>query len=227
MADPQLPDIFKAQVVLKGSSGLPEDVFVNDWYFRNDEQGDPVTGTTRPDGAIKRVLDSFYFGIPGAGGGGTIAGHLSPVVVGAEYRIYDLGQAPPRERATLPAAFPGPVNAQGLPTEVAVCLSFFAGRNLPRSRGRIYIGPLNVAASTTQGDGRPTPQLIGSIADRASNVARTTENVTWVMVTKGGFPVQKEPAGAKVITAGWVDNAYDTQRRRGLAPQTRLAWSGT
>jgi hypothetical protein len=143
-----------------------------------------------------------------------------------EYRIYDLGQAPPRERATLPAAWPGRVNVAGLPTEVAVCLSFYAGRNLPRSRGRIYIGPLNVASSTS-GEGRPTPQLIDSIADRASNVARTTENVTWVMVTKGGFPIQKEPAGAKVITAGWVDDAYDTQRRRGLAPLVRKPWSGT
>jgi hypothetical protein len=81
--------------------------------------------------------------------------------------------------------------------------------------------------ASTSGEGRPTPQLMDSIADRASNVARTTENVTWVMVTKGGFPIQKEPAGAKVITAGWVDDAYDTQRRRGLAPLTRKLWDGT
>ncbi len=122
----------------------------------------------------------------------------------------------------MPSTFPGKAPNPALPHEVALCLSFFAGRNLPRSRGRIYVGPFAIIANS---NGRPTPQLRSSIADRASNVGRTTENVTWVMVTNGGTPVRKEPAGAKVITAGWVDDAFDTQRRRGAGPSTRTNWS--
>lgn len=221
MADPILTDIFKTQVVFFGNSGLPEDVFVNNWYFRND------TPLVAPDGAIKRVLDSFYTGTPATGG--QVGSFISSNVASPfEYRIYDLGEPPPRTRRVQAAApLPNRTFAP-LPAEVALTMSFFAGRNLPRNRGRIYLGPFGVNALANV-NLRPNVQatLIAGIADRASNVGRTTENVTWVMVTRGGTKAPLDPPGAKVITAGWVDDGWDTVRRRGLAPTTRSPFSAT
>jgi hypothetical protein len=69
-------------------------------------------------------------------------------------------------------------------------------------------------------------QTLAAIADRAAAVARTTENVTWVMVSGGGTVAPIDPPGAKVITAGWIDDAFDTQRRRGRDASSRTLWSG-
>lgn len=225
MADPILPDIYRAQVVLPGKSGLPEDVFVNNWYFRNDVVLAPLGEVT---GAIKRVLDSFYTGA--AATGSRVSNFLSPYIgVGTVYHIYDLGQAPPRTRHREVASPLVGQPTSTLPTEVALCLSFYAGNNAPRRRGRIYIGPLggNVLTTSTGSLPVPAPGLLETIADRASNVGRTTENVTWVMVTRGGTKPPLEPPNARVITAGWVDSAWDTQRRRGLKATGRTVFSAT
>ncbi len=224
MPDPILPDIFKCQVVMEGTSGLPEDVFINNWYFRSDD----VQGVGYdPPGAIKRVLDSFYMTPSPAGI--RIDNYLSKGIKRQlKYRVYDLGQAPPRTRDERLSGTMLSVSANSMPYEDALCLSFYAGLNRPRRRGRIYLGPLNVQAlnpGPSTAYPTPDPQLLACIADRAAAVGRTTENVTWVMVTKGGMKPPVEPAGAKVITAGWVDNAWDHQRRRGLAATARTPFS--
>jgi hypothetical protein len=138
------------------------------------------------------------------------------------YRIYDLGQPPPRTRnelagQTLPVDRIGP-----MPYEVALTMSFYAGQNQPRKRGRIYLGPLSTRALTNNLNiPIPNAQLMNTIKNRATGAINTTEPVTWVMVTKGGTSPPFEAANARVITAGWTDDAWDTQRRRGLAASTR------
>jgi hypothetical protein len=210
MADPILPDIYKVQVVFQGNSNLPEDQFVNNWYFRNDEIG-------TPEGPIKAVLDAFYTGVTPAGQ--NVGNYISPHVNRAFlYKIYDLGLPPPRPPVVVPANVLAPQTGAGLPGEVAIVSSFFAGTNVPRKRGRHYIGPLSVVTSDAGASPRPSSGVLTAIADRAKNVAQTTQNVTWVQVS--------QVAGiASVVTAGWVDNAYDTQRRRGNAPSTRTSWA--
>ena len=224
MADPILPDIYKAQVVLAGKSGLPEDVYVNNWYFRNDDTISQAFPSVR--GAIKRVLDSFYTVADSAGRKVSqyMSGYISTNSL--KYRIYDLGQAPPRTRNE-EAGAPFTPSTSTLPLEVAMCLSFFAGTNQPRNRGRIYLGPLASSAVLTSSGSLPVPTtgMLECIADRASAVGRTTENVTWVMVTRGGTKPPFDPPNAKVVTGGWVDSAWDTQRRRGVAATGRTLWS--
>jgi hypothetical protein len=209
MADPILPDIFKVQVVFKDASNLPENVFINNWYFRNDEIGSP-------EAPIKATLDAFYT-TPAANGFIIKAQMASHILPAFEYRIYDLGTPPPRTRVTV-LALPGSSSVGGgLPGEVAVCSSFFAGTNVKRRRGRHYIGPLSAASTDGQGSPRPSNELKAAIVDRAKNVAQTTQNVTWVVVSQVG-------AMANVVTAGWCDNAFDTQRRRGNQPSARNVW---
>lgn len=215
MADPVIPDIFKAQVVFKGASNLPEDVFVNNFYFRNSDNLNPFS--TLPD-AIQAVLSSFYTGTTPAAG--TVASYLSPKIQRlAEIRIYDLGQAPPREPTlrnfTLPAQ-----TGDVLPAEVACVLTFHGPRNLPRQRGRVFIGPLRTAVldQTPPTDVRLSmTALPAALRDRAAMMASTTQNVDWVVVSQVG-------AVATVVERGWVDNAFDTQRRRGQKPNVRALW---
>lgn len=132
MPDPILTDIFKAQVVFQGKSGLPEDVFINNWFFRNDPP--PATVDPSPFGPIKRVLDSFYTGA--AANGSRVSNFLSAYVQpNFAYHIYDLGQTPPRTRNREVAAPLVGQPATTLPTEVAICLSFYAGSNAPGAGG--------------------------------------------------------------------------------------------
>lgn len=210
MADPLLTDIFKVQAVFRDDSNLPENQFINNWYFRNDEIA--VT----PFNAIKAVLDAFYFQ-PAANGFIIKAQMASHVLTAAEYRIYDLGQPPPRTRNTVVTAGSSSSQGAGLPGEVAVCSSFYSGQNVKRKRGRHYIGPLGAGASDGAGSPRPSPELRAAIIDRAKNVANSTENVTWVVVSQVGVM-------ANEVTGGWCDNAFDTQRRRGNAPSGRVVW---
>jgi hypothetical protein len=211
MADPILTDIFKVQAVFKDASNLPENQFVNNWYFRNDEIGfDPFD-------PIKSALDAFYFS-PAANGTILKAQMASHVLPGVEYRIYDLGQAPPRTRVTRVTAAGGSSVGAGLPGEVALCSSFYAGSNVPRRRGRHYLGPLGAGTTDGTSSPRPATNIRAAVADRAKNVAQTTQPVTWVVVSQAG-------AMANVVTAGWCDNAFDTQRRRGNAPSARDIWA--
>jgi hypothetical protein len=97
------------------------------------------------------------------------------------------------------------------PQEVALCLSFYGERNLPRQRGRLYIGPYFAGSA----GGRPTATQMGKLITLGNGIANLGGiNVKWV--------VYSPTAGStKGVTNTWVDNAWDTQRSRGLAPTAR------
>ncbi len=219
MADPILTDIWRALVVMPGLSGLPEDVYVNSWAFRNDQ----VEPFAIPDitAAIARVLRAFY--TAAAANAGVVAGSLSPelsrVANAAEIRIYDLGTPPPRvphiQTMTLPAG-----GTSALPGEVAVVGSFVSERNLPRQRGRVYIGPLATTAmvqDATTKRAKVSGTFVDTLIDRFANVMNTTENVTWGVVSQ-------RAAAFRPITGGWVDDEFDTQRRRGYDALLRKSY---
>lgn len=110
--------------------------------------------------------------------------------------IVNLGQAP----------------ASTVPRELAVCLSYFATRNIPRHRGRLYI-PL---ALTSQG-GQLRPSA--TLRDIVASLVPIFENL-------GGIDVDwclwsPTDAAAYKVTNWWVDDEWDTVRSRGLRPTTR------
>ncbi len=221
MADPVLVDIRKVQVVFQGPTNLPEDQYVNNWYFRND---DPLGN---PAAAIKIVLDRFYTGVNPNGNflSNWIAGYVNNAFT---FKIYDLGQAPPRVPQIVAAA-PLPNTAgSAMPAEVAACASFYAGTSTPRRRGRHYIGPLTVSAGENNpADSEMKLNLLfrTTLTQAYMDVQGTSQNVTWVMVSKGGTAPPLEAPGAYVVTAGWVDDAFDIQRRRGRKAQARTTWT--
>ena len=113
-------------------------------------------------------------------------------------------------------------NGVSMAEELAVCLSFQgdkeAGLPQARRRGRIYIGPLD---NTSANGNRPSSAIITSLANAAASFADAVTNLggntwwaVWSVANQEGVP----------ISNGWVDNAWDVQRRRGVDPTSRTTW---
>jgi hypothetical protein len=110
-----------------------------------------------------------------------------------------------------------------LPREVALCCSFQAGRisgeSQARRRGRVYIGMLDSA--TVGADGRPDAAVIDAVAAFGNAIlGPSLASTSW----KWAVYSRMNGSGSEVLD-GWVDNAFDTQRRRGDAPTARTTFS--
>ena len=109
-----------------------------------------------------------------------------------------------------------------LPHEVAVGLSFqglkIPGQPQSRRRGRIYFGPLT---NTANDDGRPSSATRSTLATAAATL---TSNLKAASVPGTLSVWSQVDAAAVTVVDGWVDNSFDTQRRRGVQPTTRQTW---
>lgn len=205
----------RAMAVFQGGSALPEDRYVNTFHFLSPSSyviDSPLVAT---------AVDTFYSTVHGSGAVGSF---LSPYVSrDYEIRTYDMSTAAPRVPSIYEHALPA-VNSGGptanMPEEVAVCLSY---HTIPpvtaRRRGRIYLGPLCDAAGDPANTSAPTrveSQLRASVS--LSAVALVNSGLGWAVYSPTG-----DTWG--VIVAGWTDDAFDTQRRRGAAASTRTIWS--
>jgi hypothetical protein len=182
-------------------SDLPRDAAINTLYF--DDRG----VTTDPDGLCDAVL-------------GVYADKCRQVHM--EATAYDVHEAKPRSpkgHAVRNLGVSGSVGS--LPREIAICLSFYAGSNRPRNRGRIYL-PCYLLSGVTI-DQRPSATV-----QQVALAFATVSNSSFPDV--GGVDVQwvvwsPTDDAAKPITNGWVDDEWDTVRSRGLRPTTRQTFA--
>jgi hypothetical protein len=209
-----------AQVVLQRTSGLPEDVIVNTFHFET-----PTAGVVPSDvSVIAADLEEFYDVAPA--GGGLVAlrtlMNQSIAATGHRLKVYDMSDPQPRSPVGDVSLPVGPFSGAGLPAEVAMVLSLrgalISGVNPGRTRGRIYFGPLatTVLTATAGVDVRPAQFAIDSLVGaglRLANYAAT--HVAKWRVYSGTDDVLRP------ITSVVVDNAFDTQRRRGADPNAR------
>lgn len=218
MADPVLPDFFRAQAIFQGITGLPEDVFVNSFVFRNDND----LGDT-PEQVAVRITDALhaFYTTPGVSGFAISQFMTSRTITNQlRVKVYDLGQAVPRTPIeNVRTIDPLPLTT-GLPHEVAVVLSFYADRNLPRRRGRVFIGPLAADASIENHTDGPRPHV--SLRTAITEAAETLrvgngQNISWHVLSG-------RDGNAFLVTGGWCDDGWDTQRRRGTASTRRGTW---
>lgn len=229
---------FRAQVSLAYDSAIPEDVSVNVWHVREFE------GASDPEltfDAIQAGLINFY---------GEIQADLSEHIAATGHRvkIFDMEDAPPRAPVR-DTPFGLVTSSSGfVPNEVAICLSYrsaiVSGTNRRRATGRVYLGPFSSSAIAEDvGDSRVAAAVRTDIIDSVENhllpwVPQPPDSLLeWCLFSRsdalglavGAPQPPTEPtytnlqlqAGFKVITSAWVDDAFDTQRRRGLRPTTR------
>lgn len=236
-----VPPIFVTQQILRAQITLADPGpdrsmdSVNTFHFAVDDQVDLATISA---GAIKTALVNYY-----AAFGEWLSQSVSRTTSG--FKTYDLSLPKPNPPVyasvmTLPAAG---VNWDALlPREVSLCVSYKADPVAgvePRSlRGRNFFGPI-MSPTAPAGNNYlvPPPGLIAACAAagdsllEASKAATTWKWVVFSPTMAGGWmiPGQQGPpnlqGSASLVTSGWVDNEWDTQRSRGMKPSARTNFS--
>ena len=199
-----MPPIYHYQMILMPKSGIVRDQV--QWNFVLDNPGSGDFG----------IVEAFYLGVHD---------FLSPTLSGTvtTYK-YDISShlsgsspaGPPVGSHTLfgPAGTGSP-----LPSECAVALSYHAdystipeheagARPRSRYRGRLYMGPLN----TTALDHAATtfrPIVSSGITTAAHDAAATLKATGFWGVWS------RHDSAVRVVMGGWIDDAFDSQRRRG------------
>ena len=219
MADPVLTGGIRVLSILQGISGLPEDRYVNTWAFSSDVADTEVAQTA----AMAKVANFFLTPPPG---GPAVKAYLAGTSIdesACELRAYWMGETPPRTPLIQEFIIGTLPTTQALPSEVAVCESYYAGTNKPSNRGRVYIGPLHTGALGGSASQEPivTGELQIALNNAGKNLAEDDTGPRWCVL---GLNAGKTARELKVITGGWVDNAFDTQRRRGADATTRTPW---
>lgn len=224
-------NVYKAQVVLTGVSGDPEDVYVNNFHFQE------ASGTIDVSGAevIAGALDEFY-GLPVNPGPTSVSQYISDDVsriIKPQVKVYDaiVGGSPIWDSELL--SFDAALMTSNLPTEVAAALSFSASLvNIPESvpqppdgpegdlrpasrrRGRVYLGPLTPGAITDAGmldTANFAAVCVAAGARLRDDSLLASNGIDWVVFSE-------TEQLARPVTAVWMNNAPDIQRRRGRKP---------
>jgi len=207
--------IMRLQVIIPAVSGLSEDAATNVWYAETPGTPNPTAAGDFAAGVVQVYKD--------------IAINLSPLMSWSlmNFKAYDM--AAPEPRVPIHAAsmlFSGTVGVAALPTECACVLSFqgapSSGVSQRRRRGRIYFGPLAVQ-SLNEPDGRLEVLLHQGLRTSANNLmvaGNAAASWTWCVCSQVTGTAVSTP-----VHNGWVDNAYDTQRRRGVKATTRSTFT--
>lgn len=201
--------IIRAQVILKTADAIPENFVSNSWCFRLD-------ASAGSGAVLTPILKAFY---------DSLVSYYSPVITqnGHEIKYSLLPGVMPNYPYDTDVFNLGAAPAGGkLPDELAVVLSFqglkAAGAPQARRRGRLYIGPLDTAAAT---DNRPATAFLTAMGNAATTLKAA---VTAVGGTAAWCIWSVADQAEVVIDNGWIDNAFDVQRRRGVLPTSRTTF---
>jgi hypothetical protein len=191
-----------------------KDVSTNTFHFAS--VAEPTNGDMA---TIAGRLDAFYQAFDNL---------MSPVIVASAvtYKFFRLADPEPRVPALTLAALGLAMGTSGTNEEAAICLSYLAapvsGQPVARRRGRLYIGPLATAAISTSSSStftRVASPALSQIPAAAAVLADQSEAFQWAVYS----PTDNI---ARQIVTGYVDNAVDTQRRRGRVSTARTIFTG-
>lgn len=208
------------------SAGLNRDVSENTFSFLTTDSLDPTLAATITD-----RVKAFYNTAALGGASHSVSFYISPIVsrttnactfVVAEVnattglQVEDSIEVP----WTLGSA---ESSVSSLPLEVAMCVSYSGhpdGGFLPkgRRRGRIFVGPLTVTAMAGGTDPSIATTIRNETAAAAAALASSAdETAAWVVWSRAANAVTG-------ISEGYIDNEFDTQRRRGNDATARTTW---
>jgi hypothetical protein len=201
----------RAQIILHTADNFAANYVTNSIAFQGT---DPIADVA----AIRTAVKGFYDALGASFFSSAIAQN------GHEIKYYDLPGIKPNypvlEQTFNLNSVP---NGAPLPSEVALCLSF-QGQRVPgfpqsRRRGRIYLGPLG---ATVNNAGRPNSSSITTVCN-AATAFKTAIDAIGTGTEWAIWSVRDQTTVD--IVGGWVDNVFDTQRRRGVAETSRTTWS--
>lgn len=217
----------RATVKLPYTGGLSRDVAENTFSFSCNDGFNSTAQT-----AIVNRLKDFYNTAALGGASHSISYYISPLVsraslacsiVMAETNVTTGVQVGDSVEATWTIG--GAENsATSLPLECAVCVSYSGdpdGGFLPKGqrRGRIFLGPLTNTTLNAATDPSVATTFRNEAAAAAAALAGSADTTAaWVIWSR----VANAVTG---ISRGYIDNEFDTQRRRGNDATSRTTWT--
>lgn len=227
--------IARATISLPFASGLPRDLSENTFWF-NIPSGDSFAFDEATD--IIARLRNFYSVAPVSGG--SIGQLLAPYITRLTSKItlvgvdvatgLDIG-TPIFDSLDLPSSTDA--GAVAYPAEVACCLSFkaqpLAGTPAASLRGRVYLGPwapFGTAVTPEVEYSRPAGTIIGACGWAGSGLIGSGPTAggdglcDWIVYSR-------KLRTAHTVFSCYVDNEWDTQRRRGKDATSRTVWNGS
>lgn len=227
--------VLRAQVRLENVNHVPEDAFVNTFHFKIND-ADPAAQCV----AIGNDLASFYatdteqVSNAQPAGERSIMNYLGPQIDSSNLhtlKVYDLSDAKPRTPIYERVFNFNQLGPGYIPNEVAICLSYrvtpASGVNRARTRGRVFLGPVSTrAVSGTGSDARVATNARNVIAKAAAALALSPPEYQWCVyspTTDALGPTLYDSAFE--IDEGYVDDAFDIQRRRGVRSSARTLWT--
>ena len=202
--------LYRALVTIPAVSQNPDDAVTNQWHFDCDTEAD-IDGP-------QMGLENFYEGI---------SSHMSALLAdtGITTEWYRLSDPTPRRPVRIDTWTVNDWGIGTMPTEVALVLSFQAepvsGLPQSRRRNRVYLGP--ISSNEFTGSGLVGAGFIADVQAQATGLldfSNAQAPWTWAIFSP------TDGTGADVNN-GWVDNAWDTQRRRGKAATMRGVWQAS
>lgn len=222
--------VWQVRITLPYTTGIPRDASVNTWTL----VGAPPTADAATYDLWRDRFAEFFNQVVS---GDSLAGFMSPIISRASnackvdfFSVGDLftGTMTPIAERTFTLA--GSTTSHSMPLEVALCTSLQSGERISpsgvpvaRRRGRVFIGPLSNYATTTTPGVIPAPNSL--LVTRLSAATKTLVDAG-NPAGEGVIGVWSRVEGsASEVTKGWVDNAWDTQRRREVDATSRTSWT--
>lgn len=222
------------KVILPRVTGVPKDQSNNDFVFN-------LGAAALDEDAVAMLLPvvTAFYNTAGIGATQQVAFYIGAQVprgVPVQVHFYQVGaldgsvpMGPPRYIRTFTLGAQG-AGGGAFPSEVALVGSYHAENALvpehgtgpggvktrpkARYRGRIYLGPLgNAAGDLSTGEHRPNVAIMADLKGAMETLA--VADVGWSVWSR-------VDATLRLVIGGWVDNSWDTQRRRGPEATSRV-----
>lgn len=214
--------VARAQIRIPRDNAITEDIVTNTLYWHSVET--PLLESDCAD--IAATINLFY-----GAWDQYLNKQLNPS--GAEIRFYDMADPEPRVPVSIePLSLTPGTGDPGLPAEVAACLSFRgavpSGANRARRTGRIYLGPFTTGVlQIGTGDADISDTFAGFVDDGLDFLTTPVDNGgriwTWCVYSPSTVGGGSNPnLGAFDVETVWMDERFDTQRRRGSAPTRKI-----
>jgi hypothetical protein len=235
--------LIRCAVQLPYIDGIPSDVSEMVYHFSAPTESDPAAVCADINTAFTNIYNDAQEGMAGP-----LGQALSRVVdrtkcLTAFWSATDgtVRHFEPLPSIELPVAA-ADTGSYDMPLQVALCCSFsgpvayntdgtVADVSAGRKRGRIFFGPLIGETAVNSDSGYPIPQttFINTLsAAHAYLQSLSGSDHTWGVLGRPHTSNSSDPhtrvAVFTPITAGWVDNRWDTQRRREVKASHRYTW---
>lgn len=202
--------LYRTQVQIIAADEIPANAATNTWHCFAPDLVELALWET--------ALVAFYEDVSTY-----ISSLAKPTSNNLYFKHYDLDDPEPRAPVLEGFRDYTPNTTGGLPPEVSLVVSFQApktsGVPQARRRNRIYL-PFLTAASNTS-DGRPSGPLCTAVETAAADLLAasgpTSADWQWMVYSP-------TDAAFDLVDNGWIDNEWDTQRRRGRVATLRYTY---